>query len=55
LPSSSAQLPTTNDLRAGLSPGLDNAGVAAHGMRHLANRPKPPGFSDPANPGNFAS
>jgi len=51
--SASAQLPTTNDPRVGLSAGLDNAGVAASGMQHLANRPKPPGFSDPANPGNF--
>ena len=49
----SAQLPTTNDPRVGLAPGLDNAGVAANGIQHLANRPKPPGFSDPANPGNF--
>ena len=49
----SAQLPTTNDPRVGLAPGFENPGVAANGIRHLANRPKPPGFSDPANPGNF--
>ena len=49
----SAQLPTTNDPRVGLAPGLENPGTAASGMEHLANRPKPPGFFDPANPGNF--
>jgi hypothetical protein len=49
----SAQLPTTNDPRVGLAPGFENPGVAANGIRHLANRPKPPGFSDPTNPGNF--
>ena len=49
----SAQLPTTNDPRVGLAPGFENPGVAAKGIRHLANRPKPPGFTDPTNPGNF--
>jgi hypothetical protein len=48
----SAQLPTTDDPRAALSPGLDNAGTAAKGMQLLANRPK--AWSDPANPGSFA-
>jgi hypothetical protein len=52
----SAQLPTTNDPRANLSPGTpetDNAGRAELGLDHLANRPKPPGMFDPANLGNF--
>jgi hypothetical protein len=42
------------DPRVGLSPGLDNAGVAALGMNLLAHRNKPAGFFDPANPGSFA-
>jgi hypothetical protein len=41
------------DPRVGLSPGFDNAGVAKLGMELLANRMKPAGFFDPANPGNF--
>ena len=49
----SAQLPTTNDPRVGLAPGFENPGVAANGIRHLANRPKPPGFSDPSEPGQL--
>ena len=50
----SAQLPTTNDPRVGLAPGLENPGTASLGMQHLANRPKPPGFVPPdGNPGNF--
>jgi hypothetical protein len=48
-----AQLPTTDDPRVGLSPGLENAGTAQLGMELLANRPKPAGFFDPNNPGNF--
>jgi len=51
--SASAQLPTTDDPRVGLAPGLDNPGTAANGLQHLANRAKPPGFFDPANPGAF--
>jgi hypothetical protein len=43
----------TPDPRVGLSPGFDNAGVAKLGMELLANRMKPAGFFDPANPGNF--
>ena len=42
------------DPRVGLTPGLENAGVAANGLELLANRPKPAGFFDPANPGSFA-
>jgi hypothetical protein len=49
----SAQLPTTNDPRVGLSPGFENPGTAASGLQHLANRAKPAGFFDPANPGAF--
>jgi hypothetical protein len=48
-----AQLPTTNDPRANLSAGMDNAGTAELGLDHLANRPKPPGMFDPNNAGNF--
>ena len=43
----SAQLPTTNDPRANLAPGLENPGTAALGMQHLANRPSRRGSSRP--------
>jgi hypothetical protein len=49
----SAQLPSTTDPRAALSPGLNDAGVAKQGMELLAHRDKPPGFFNPANPGDF--
>jgi hypothetical protein len=49
-----AQLPTTDDPRVGLSAGLDNAGVAAQGMNLMAHLNKPPGWSNPNNPGDFA-
>jgi hypothetical protein len=49
----SAQLPTTDDPRANLAPGFQNPGTAELGVDHLANRPKPAGFFDPANPGSF--
>ena len=45
---------STTDPRATLSPGFDNAGVAAKGVELLANRMKPAGFFNPANPGDFA-
>jgi hypothetical protein len=45
---------TTNDPRVGLTPGFTNPGVAQSGMELLANRSKPAGFSDPANPGSIA-
>ena len=48
-----SQQPSTTDPRVGLSPGLDNAGVAATGLELLAHRNKPDGFFDPNNPGNF--
>jgi hypothetical protein len=38
----SADLPSTTDPRANLSPGLDDAGVASRGMNLLATRSKPP-------------
>jgi hypothetical protein len=47
-----AQLPTTDDPRANLSPGLEDAGTASKGLQLLANRPK--AWNDPANPGSFA-
>ena len=40
--------------RIGLSPGLNDAGVAANGLELLAHENKPNGFFDPANPGSFA-
>ena len=45
---------STTDPRATLSAGFDNAGVAAKGVELLANRMKPAGFFNPANPGDFA-
>ena len=49
-----AQLPTTDDPRANLAAGFENPGTrrAGRGL-DLANRPKPAGFFDPANPGAF--
>jgi hypothetical protein len=57
--SASAQLPATSgDPRIGLASGLENAGTAALGVTHLANRPKPTGVngtnSDMAIQGNYA-
>ena len=43
------------DPRVGLAPGFETPGVAALGMELLANRPKPAGFFNPANPGDFVS
>ncbi|MFM7273827.1 MAG: LVIVD repeat-containing protein, partial [Gammaproteobacteria bacterium] len=39
--------------RAGLAAGLDNAGEAILNLRKLATLPRPPGFFDPANPGEL--
>ncbi len=54
----SAQLPSTTDPRAGLSPGVENAATASLGLTHLANRPKPTGLTntnaDIAFQGNYA-
>ena len=44
---------STTDPRATLTPGFTDAGVAANGLELLANRPKPAGFFNPANPGDF--
>ena len=44
---------STTDPRATLTAGFDNPGVAAQGVELLANRMKPPGFFNPANPGDF--
>jgi hypothetical protein len=38
------------DPRVGLRAGVTDAGVAAKGLVLVANRPKPPGFFDPAAP-----
>jgi hypothetical protein len=52
--SASAQLPSTTDPRVGLAAGLENPGVASRGIEHLATVPKPPGWFNPNNPGDFA-
>jgi hypothetical protein len=49
-----AALPSPSDPRVGLSAGLDNAGTAALGMELQAHLNKPPGWFNPANPGDFA-
>ncbi|WP_084284994.1 LVIVD repeat-containing protein [Solirubrobacter soli] len=49
-----AQLPSTSDPRAALSAGLDNAATSAKGLDLLAHLNKPPGWFNPANPGDFA-
>jgi hypothetical protein len=49
----SAQLPTTDDPRVGLSAGLTNAGTAARGMDLVAHLDKPQGFSNPSNAGDL--
>jgi hypothetical protein len=53
LVTSVAAAEVAQDPRIGLSPGLDNAGVAANGLELLAHQNKPQGFFDPANPGSF--
>jgi uncharacterized protein (DUF305 family) len=40
----------SSDPRAGLTPGLDDAGQALLNLELLASLPKPPGFFDPKNP-----
>jgi hypothetical protein len=42
------------DARVGLSPGMTDAGTAALHMEHLANRPRPDGFFNPAAPGDMS-
>ena len=53
LVTSVAAAQSTPDPRVGLAPGFENAGVAANGIALLKNTPKPAGFFDAANPGNF--
>jgi hypothetical protein len=50
----SAELPTPNDPRVGLSAGDENAGTASKGVELLTHLPKPAGFRDPNNPGSIA-
>ncbi|WP_051324449.1 LVIVD repeat-containing protein [Candidatus Solirubrobacter pratensis] len=51
----SAQLPATDDPRAGLAAGFDNAGVAQKGLDLLSHLGKPTGFTDPGgNLGNLS-
>ena len=45
----------STDPRAGLSAGLNDAGQAILNLELLGSLTKPPGFFDPANPGEFAS
>jgi uncharacterized protein (DUF305 family) len=40
----------SDDPRAGLSPGFDDAEVAAYNLHLVADLPRPAGFFDPANP-----
>jgi hypothetical protein len=47
-------LPTKDDPRFGLAPGLHDAGVAQEGMELLATRPNPPGFIS-TNPGSIGA
>jgi hypothetical protein len=44
----------TGDPRVGLEAGMTDAGTAARGMEHLANRPRPDGFHNPAAPGDMS-
>jgi hypothetical protein len=53
LVTSVAAAQSTTDPRVGLSPGLTDAGVAASGIELLKATPKPVGFFNPANPGDF--
>jgi uncharacterized protein (DUF305 family) len=45
----------SDDPRAGLSAGLDNAGQAIMNLELVASLPRPPGFYDPRNPGEMPS
>jgi hypothetical protein len=53
LVTSVAAAQSTTDPRASLTPGLNDAGVAASGIELLKNTPKPAGFFNPASPGDF--
>jgi hypothetical protein len=43
-----------DDARVGLEAGWMDAGEAAEGMELIVNRPRPEGFVNPQNPGDFA-
>ena len=43
----------SDDPRAGLSAGFDNAGQAQLNLELVASLPRPPGFYDPTNPGEL--
>mgnify|MGYP001825402188 CR=1 FL=1 len=43
----------SDDPRAGLAAGFDDAGEAIHNLRLVAALPRPAGFFDPANPGEL--
>ena len=45
----------SDDPRAGLAAGFDDAGEAIHNLALVAALPRPPGFFDPANPGEILS
>jgi uncharacterized protein (DUF305 family) len=45
----------SDDPRAGLSAGLDNAGQAIMNLELVTSLPRPPGFYDPRNPGEMPS
>jgi len=45
----------SSDPRAGLAPGLDDAGEAISNLALLASLPKPPGFFDPENPAELGA
>jgi hypothetical protein len=53
LVTSVAAAQSTSDPRFDLDPGLFDAEVAASGIELLKNTPKPAGFFNPANPGDF--
>ena len=43
----------SDDPRAGLAPGFEDAGQAIHNLRLVGTQGKPPGFFDPENPAEF--
>ena len=45
----------SSDPRAGLKPGLDDAGEAIRNLELIASLPRPGGFFDPANPAELPS
>lgn len=45
----------SDDPRAGLAAGFDDAGVAISNLELIASLPRPPGFFDPGNPSDLPS